>query len=105
MADRIDVPPGRIEAAAQTVASNLAQAARVGPVPRAGTGSVVDGAAAAVSGAVIKNVAASSADLAPKSAEVLAFTRAALTGAQTKDGQNAGRIKSVPEGMEDQPQT
>jgi hypothetical protein len=104
MSQPINVGPGRIEQTAQTIAATISQAARPGPVPQAIPGTPADSAAAAVAGAVTKNVAAASAELAPKSAEGLTLTEAAVTGAQAKDDQNAGRIKAVPADMRDRVQ-
>jgi hypothetical protein len=95
MSSPINLGPSEIEQTAQTVAATLTQAARPGPVPVAGAGSPVDTAASAVAGAVVKSVAAASAELAPKGPEGLALTQAALTQAKTKDDENAGRIKAV----------
>jgi hypothetical protein len=95
MSSPINLEPTEIEQTAQTVASTITQAARPGPVPMSGAGSPVDAAASAVASAVVKNVAAASAELAPKGPEGLALTQAALTQAKTKDDENAGRIKAV----------
>lgn len=99
MEQPISLRPSEIEQTAQSVAATLAQAARPGPVPAAAGGSPVDAAASAVAGAVVRNVAAASAELGPKSAEGLALSRAALAQAHVHDTDNAARIKTVPDDM------
>ena len=74
-------------------------------MPTATGASPVDAAAAGVAGAVVTNVAASSAELAPRSAEGLAKSQAALAQMKAKDAENASRIKTVPEGMQERPPT
>jgi len=73
--DRIRLDEAAITDTAQSVATSIAQAAQPGPAPTATGASPIDGAAAGVAGAVATNVAASSAELAPRSAEGLAHKR------------------------------
>jgi hypothetical protein len=97
--DRIRLDEAAITETAQSVATSIAQAAQPGPVPTATTGSPIDAAAAGVAGAVATNVAASSAELAPRSAEGLAKSQAALAEMKATDNTNAADLKTVPEGM------
>jgi hypothetical protein len=59
--DRVSLQEAAITDTAQSVAASLAQAAEPGPVPVATGASPIDAAATAVAGAVVSNVAASSA--------------------------------------------
>jgi hypothetical protein len=102
MAKPIEIPTAKVTAAGESVAAQIAMSARPAPVPPATGGSPIDGAAAAVAGAIIAKVAASSADLAPESAEFLAKTETAVAELNAKDGENASKIKAVPEGMHEQ---
>lgn len=86
---------------ARQVGASLARAAQPGPVPTAGAGSPVDGAAAGVAAAVSTNVAAASADLAPKSAQIEATAQAAVAAMKAKDAENASRIQAVPADLQE----
>ena len=99
----IEVPTAAVTQTAQSVAASIAHAARPGPVPRPGAGTAIDAAAAAASSAVIKNVAASSAELAPKSAEVVAKADSAVAQFKETDAQEAARLKEVPANMQELP--
>ena len=94
--DRISLEEAAITDTAQSVAASLAQAAQPGPVPTATGASPIDAAAAGVAGAVVAHVAASAADLAPRSAEGLAKSRAALAEMKAQDNANASAINTVP---------
>jgi hypothetical protein len=94
--NRISLDAESITETAQSVASSLAQAAKPGPVPTAMGTSPIDGAAASVAEAVGMHVAASAADIAPRSAEGLAKSEAALAELQAQDATNASEIKAVP---------
>jgi hypothetical protein len=98
--DHISLQEAAITDTAQSVAASLAQAAQPGPVPAAAGTSPIDGAAATVAGAVVANVAASAADLAPRSAEGLAKSQAALTELKAQDDTNASQIQAVPAAMQ-----
>ncbi len=95
--DRIRLQEAAITDTAQSIASSLAQAAQPGPVPTATGTSPIDGAAASVAGAVVAHVAASAADLAPRSAEGLAKSQAALAELNAQDNANAAAITTVPD--------
>jgi hypothetical protein len=97
--DRIRLDVAAITDTAQTVAASLAQAAQPGPVPTATGASPIDAAAASVAGAVATNVAVSSTELAPRSAEGLAKSQAALADMKGTNSANAADLKTVPEGM------
>jgi hypothetical protein len=99
MADKIDLHPPGVTQAAQSVAASLTRAAQPEPVPVATGASPIDGAAASVAGGVAAKVAASAAAIAPRSADGLAKTQAAMTGAQAQDEKNAARIQEVPADM------
>lgn len=94
--DRISLEEAAITDTAQSVAASLAQAAQPGPVPTATGASPIDAAAASVAGAVVAHVAASAADLAPRSAEGLAKSQAALAEMKAQDNANASAINTVP---------
>ena len=94
--NRISLDAESITQTARSVASSLAQAAKPGPVPTAMGTSPIDGAAASVANAVAMHVAASAADIAPRSAEGLAKSQAALAQLQAQDTTNASEIKAVP---------
>jgi hypothetical protein len=94
--NRVSLDAESITETAQSVASSLAQAAKPGPVPTAMGTSPIDGAAASVAEAVGMHVAASAADIAPRSAEGLAKSEAALAQLQARDDANASDIKAVP---------
>jgi len=94
--DRIRLQEAAITDTAQSIASSLAQAAQPGPVPTATGASPIDSAAASVAGAVVAHVAASAADLAPRSAEGLAKSQAALAAMNAQDNANAAAITTVP---------
>jgi hypothetical protein len=94
--NRISLDAESITETAQSVASSLAQAAKPGPVPTAMGASPIDGAAATVAEAVAIHVAASAADIAPRRAEGLAKSEAALAELQAQDATNASEIKAVP---------
>jgi hypothetical protein len=94
--NRISLNAESITETAQSVASSLAQAAKPGPVATAMGTSPIDGAAATVAEAVAMHVAASAADIAPRSAEGLAKSEAALAELQAQDATNAAEIKAVP---------
>jgi hypothetical protein len=101
-AKEIKVQPSAATQQAQTVATAVAQAAKPGPVPVAGAGSPVDAAAAGVAAAVGKNVATSSAKLAPKSGQILARSTAAIDQMQAQEAENAQKVSAVPEGLQNQ---
>jgi hypothetical protein len=103
--DNIKIQEGSVTETAQTVATSIAQAAKPGPVPTATGTSPIDGAAASVASAVVGHVASSSAQLAPRSAEGLAKSEAALSQMRTQDDTSAADIKVVPTGMQAHPQT
>jgi hypothetical protein len=94
--DRIRLQDAAITETAQSVAASLAQAAQPGPVPVATGASPIDGAAATVASAVVAHVVASAADLAPRSAEGLAKSQAALAEMKAQDNANAAAITMVP---------
>jgi hypothetical protein len=94
--NRIRLDAESITETAQSVASSLAQAAKPGPVPTAMGTSPIDGAAAGIADAVAMHVAASASDIAPRSAEGLAKSEAALAELQTQDATNASQIQAVP---------
>lgn len=94
--DRIRLQEAAITETALSIASSLAQAAQPGPVPTATGASPIDGAAASVAGAVVAHVAASAADLAPRSGEGLAKSQAALAEMNAQDNANAAAITTVP---------
>jgi hypothetical protein len=98
--DRISLQEAAITDTAQSVAASLAQAAQPGPVPVATGGSPIDGAAATVASAVVAHVAASAADLAPRSAEGLAKSQAALAELNAQDDTNASQIQALPADMQ-----
>jgi hypothetical protein len=98
--DRIRLEEAAITDTAQSIASSLAQAAQPGPVPTATGASPIDGAAASVAGAVVAHVAASAADLTPRSAEGLAKSQAALAEMEAQDSTNASEIQAVPDDLE-----
>ena len=98
-ADRIRLDEAAITETSQSVATSLAQAAQPGPVPTATGASPIDAAAAGVAGAVATNVTASSAELAPRSAEGLVKSQAALAQMKATDNTNAADLKTVPETM------
>jgi hypothetical protein len=94
--NRIRLDAESITETSQSVASSLAEAAKPGPVPAAMGTSPIDGAAASVAEAVAMHVAASAAGIAPRSAEGLAKSEAALAELQTQDATNASEIQAVP---------
>ena len=65
-------------------------------MPTATGASPIDGAAASVAGAVVARVAAPAADLAPRSAEGLVKSQAALAEVNAQDDANAAAITTVP---------
>ena len=97
--DNIKIQEESVTEAAQTVASSIAQAAQPGPVPTATGASPIDGAAAGVASTVAGHVASSSAQLAPRGAEGLAKSEAALAQMETQDDTSAADIQAVPTGM------
>lgn len=101
MAKAVSLHASAIAETAQSVATSIAQAAKPGPAPVAAPGSPIDTAAAGVAGTVVKNVASSSAALAPRSAAGLAKSQAALTQLIAKDAEGASRIKTVPQGLQE----
>jgi hypothetical protein len=98
----IQVQPSDVQSEAQTAAGAVAQAAQPGPVPVPGAGSPIDEAAAGVAGAVAKNVAESSAKLAPESAAILAHAEEALAKMQGQEARNAENVSAVPAGLTQQ---
>jgi hypothetical protein len=99
MADKITFHTAEVNETAQTIATNLTKAAQPGPVPVAAGASPIDAAAAAVVAGVSGLVAKHAADIAPRSADGLTKTQAAMTGAVNQDEQNAEQIKAVPATM------
>jgi len=101
-AKNIKVNPTDVQANAQTAATAIGRAAQPGPVPVAGAGSPIDTAAAGVAAAVAKNVAASSAKLAPEGAAVLARSSGAVGQMEAQEAQNTDQIAAVPQGLQGQ---
>ncbi|MCV7235271.1 alpha/beta hydrolase family protein [Mycobacterium branderi] len=91
----IRVDSGAVEQTAQTVAAALTRAARPGPIPAAGGGSPIDAAATALAEAVGAKVATLSAQVGPKSAELLGISAAAVRQLQAQDKANADQIRAV----------
>ena len=101
-AEDIKIQQGDVQQKAQTAATQLANAARPGPVPVAGASSPIDAAAAGVAAAVGRNVTAMSAKLAPKSADGLARSTTAVANMQSQEEQNAQQVGAVPQGLHEQ---
>jgi hypothetical protein len=98
--NRIELHEASITDTAQSVAASLAEAAKPGPVPTATGASPIDGAAASVAEAIATHIAASAADIAPRSAEGLAKSQAALSEMKAQDNVNASQIRAAPAGLE-----
>lgn len=93
----VKIEPSEVQQTAQGVATALGQAAEPGPVPAATGTSPIDLAAGAAATTVIGQVAAGSADLAPRGGEVLGAAATAVAGLQSADGANTADLSAVGE--------